>query len=210
MSDVFRRLVARTLAQQFAKTGEVDYTVPGCPQHSGRVRVRRPCPPVDDRIGRVGHHPLCGRCGGLRSRFQERNDARIVAHGGRGQVVPFTQLYSSPSTLCGRISWASPTTSSKVREVSRDPSMPLLLRSTQLWLLFDDLYIKSHPNRTVDCLHTMRQELWNHSKKSQNTQNYMGQNDGKNLEREESAKLCPLSPPTLRGPTPPVLSPFSC
>ena len=53
VSDVFRRLVARTLAQKHAKVWEVV-------QHSR---------PVVDRIGRVGHLPLCGRCGGFSISF---------------------------------------------------------------------------------------------------------------------------------------------
>ena len=43
-----------------------------------------------------------------------------------------------------------------------------LQESEFLFPFLDDLHIKSHPNRTVGCLHIMRQELWNHSKISLN------------------------------------------
>ena len=43
-----------------------------------------------------------------------------------------------------------------------------LQESEFLFAFLDDLHIKSHPNRTVGCLHIMRQKLWNHCKISLN------------------------------------------
>ena len=105
---------------------------------------------------------------------------------GGDKLLPFIrQFYSSPSTLLweDELGITNHIQQGEGGEQG-DPLMPLVFELAQhsalvaiserlhedefLFASHGDLCIKSLPNRTVDCLHIMRQELWNHCKISLN------------------------------------------
>ena len=186
-SDVFRRLVARTLTQQFAKAGEV---ATGPFQYARVLRAGCECvahalqsmTELDESatilsVDGVGVFDLVSRNAIMQG---------LLHMEGGDKLLPFTrQFYSSPSTLLweDELGITNHIQQGEGGEQG-DPLMPLLSALAQhsafvaiserlqegefLFAFEDDLYIKSHPNRTVDCLHITRQELWNHCKISLN------------------------------------------
>ena len=171
VGDVFRRLVARTLAQQFAKrvesaTAPFQYAL--CVSHALQS--------LTDLDG-VGAFDLVSRKATLEG---------LLNMEGGDSLLPFArQFYGSPSTFLWEDEMGT------VNHVQQgeggehcDPLMPLLFALGQhsalvavserlhvgelLFAFHDDLYIKSSPDRAVECSHILRQEFWQHCRISLN------------------------------------------
>ena len=187
VSDAFRRLVARTLAQQFAKKAETA-TAPfqyalstragcECVSHALQTLTDLDESATILSVDGVGAFDLISRRAMLEG---------LLNMEGGDRLLPFArQFYGSPSTFL----WEDEL--GVVNHVQQgeggeqgDPLMPMLLALGQhsalvaiserlqegelLFAFHDDLYVKSSSNRAVECSHILRQELWRHCRISLN------------------------------------------
>ena len=187
VSDVLRRLVARTQAQQFAKKAETA-TAPfqyalstragcECVSHALQTLTDLDESATIQPVDGVGAFDLVSR----RAMLQ----GLLNMEGSDSLLLFARQFYGSPSTFL----WEDEL--EIVNHVQQgeggeqgDPFMPMLFALGQhsalvaiserlqegefLFAFLDDLYIKSSPNRAVECSHILRQELWRHCRISLN------------------------------------------
>ena len=183
VGDTFRRVVARTIAQQVAEAAE-EATAPF--QYALRTRAGTECvshimqslTDLDPRttilsVDGVGAFDLISRNSMMEGLFHME---------GGEKLLPFVRMfYSTPSTFL----WEDE--EGTVHHIPQgeggeqgDPLMPMLFTLGQhssliavsdrlhhgerLCAFLDDLYVASNPERTVDCHQILGEELWHHAK----------------------------------------------